>query len=52
MSIDYTFTKVQDIHNLSLLQEIKSFFFHNIGGIYELSKVCSIYKRGSRSDLI
>ena len=51
MSIDYTFTKVQDIHNLSLLQEIKS-FFNNIGGIYKLSKIYSIYKRGSRSDLI
>jgi hypothetical protein len=51
LSMGYSFTIVQDIHNLSLLQEIKS-YFNNVGGIYELSKVCNIYKVGSRSDLI
>ena len=51
LSLGYTFTIVQDIHNLSLLQEIKS-YFNNVGDIYEVNKVCNIYKTGSRSDLV
>lgn len=51
VSIGFSFTIVQDIENLSLLNEIKS-YFNNKGGIYELSKQCSIYKSGSKSDLI
>ena len=51
LSMGYSFTIVQDIHNLSLLQEIKS-YFDGVGGIYEISKVCKIFKVGSKSDLI
>lgn len=50
VSIGFSFTIVQDIENLSLLNEIKS-YFNNKGGIYELSKQC-IYKSASKSDLI
>lgn len=51
VSIGFSFTIVQDIHNLSLLNEIKS-YFNNVGGVYELSKQSNIYKSGSKSDLI
>lgn len=45
------YTIVQDVHNLSLLDEIKS-YFNNLGGIYKLNEKCSIYKVGSVSELI
>lgn len=51
LSMGYTFTIVQDIHNFSLLQEIKS-YFNDVGNIYDLTNNCQIYKVGSRSDLI
>lgn len=51
LSMRFAFTIIQDVHNLSLLEEIKS-YFDNKGTIYELSKNCSIYKVGSRSELI
>lgn len=51
LSIGFSFTIVQDVENLSLLYEINS-YFNNKGGIYKLSKLCNIYKSGSKSDLI
>jgi hypothetical protein len=51
LSMRFAFTIIQDVHSLSLLDEIKS-YFGNTGFIYELSNNCSIYKVGSRSDLI
>jgi len=51
LSMRFAFTIIQDVHSLSLLNEIKS-YFDNKGAIYELSKNCSIYKVGSLSDLI
>lgn len=51
LSMGYSFTIVQDSDNLLLLEEIKS-YFSNVGGIYEISKLCNIYKAGSKSDLI
>lgn len=47
----FSFTIVQDVHNVSLLNEIKSYFYDK-GAVYSLSKECSIYKTGSKSDLI
>lgn len=44
------YTVVQDVHNLSLLNEIKS-YFNNVGGIYKFNEKCSIYKAGSVSEL-
>ena len=51
LSVKFTFSIVQDVHSLSLLNEIKS-YFNNVGEIYELSSKCSIYKVGSKFDLI
>lgn len=51
LSIGFGFTIVQDSHNLSLLNEIKS-YFNDRGGIYKINENCSIYKVGSKSDLI
>jgi len=51
LKIGFSFTIVQDSHNLSLLNEIKS-YFNDTGGVYEISKNCSIYKVGSKSNLI
>ncbi len=51
LSMRFAFTIIQDVHSLSLLDEIKS-YFNNTGTIYELNKNCSIYKVGSRSELI
>nr|QBM09684.1 hypothetical protein [Dactylella sp.] len=48
--VGYSFTIVQDKHNLSLLNEVKS-FFNETGGIYEINDNCSIYKAGSKSIL-
>jgi len=47
----FSFTIAQDIHNLSLLNEIKS-YFNDRGEVFELSKQCNIYKSGKKSDLI
>lgn len=41
--VGYSFTIVQDKHNLSLLKEIKS-FFNETGGIYEINDNCNLYK--------
>lgn len=43
LSIGFSFTIVQDKHNLSLLNEIKS-YFNDKGGVYNISKECNIYK--------
>lgn len=51
VSVRFSFTIVQDRHNLSLLNEIKS-YFNEKGGIYYISKECNIYKLGSKSDFI
>jgi hypothetical protein len=51
LSMRFAFTIVQDVHSLSLLEEIKS-YFNNAGTIYELSNNCSIYKVGSKAELI
>jgi len=51
LSVRFGFTIVQDSHNLELLNEIKS-YFNDTGGIYVINKNCSIYKVGSKSDLI
>lgn len=51
LSMRFAFTIVQDAHSLSLLDEIKS-YFNNVGTIYELSNNCSIYKVGSKAELI
>lgn len=51
LNIGVGFTIVQDSHNISLLKEIKS-YFNDKGNIYEISKNCSIYKTGSKPDLI
>jgi hypothetical protein len=51
ISVNMSYTIVQDVHNLSLLDELKR-YFNNIGNIYKLSNNCSIYKVGSRSDLM
>ena len=51
LSVGFSFTIVQDSHNISLLNEIKS-YFNDIGGIYEINKNCSVYKAGSKSALI
>lgn len=51
LSMRFAFTIVQDVHSLSLLDEIKS-YFNNVGTIYELSNNCSIYKVGSKAELI
>jgi len=48
--LGYSFTIVQDKYNLSLLNEIKS-FFNETGGIYEIASNCSLYKTGSKSAL-
>lgn len=45
-----SFTIVQDKHNLSLLNEVKS-FFNNAGGIHEIASNCSVYKVSSKSAL-
>lgn len=45
----FNFTIIQDIHNLQLLEEIRSYF--GVGHIYTLNKNCSIFKTGSVSDL-
>lgn len=50
LSMRFAFTIVQDVHSLSLLDEIKSYF--NVGTVYKLSDNCSIYKVGSKSELI
>jgi hypothetical protein len=50
LSVGFSFTIVQDRHNVSLLNEIKS-YFNDKGGVYSISKECNIYKAGSRSDL-
>ena len=44
------YTIVQDVHNLSLLNEIMS-YFSNVGGIYKLNDKFSIYKVGSITEL-
>jgi len=49
-SIGFSFTIVQDFHNLSLLDEIKS-YFGDRGGVYKISDQCNIYKAGSKLDL-
>lgn len=49
-SIGFSFTIVQDVHNLSLLDEIKS-YFGDRGGVYKISDQCNIYKAGSKLDL-
>jgi hypothetical protein len=51
ISVNISFTIVQDVHNISLLDELKM-YFNNKGNIYKLSNNCSIYKVGSRSDLM
>jgi len=51
LSVGISFTIVQDVHNLSLLNEIKS-YFNGLGGIYKINTNCSIYKVGSKSALI
>lgn len=48
--IGCSFTVVQDKHNLSLLNEVKS-FFNNAGGIHEIGSNCSLYKVSSKSAL-
>jgi len=48
--VGFSFTIVQDSHNLELLNEIKS-YFNGVGGVYEISKNCNIYKVGSKSAL-
>jgi hypothetical protein len=45
------FTIVQDLHNISLLDELKK-YFNDKGYIHKLSNNCSIYSSGSKSDLI
>ena len=50
-NMGFSFTIAQDIHNLSLLNEIKS-YFNDRGEVLELSKQCNIYKSGKKSDLI
>lgn len=49
--IGMNFTIVQDVHNLSLLDEIKA-YFNGKGGVYTISDRCSIYKAGSKLDLM
>jgi LAGLIDADG endonuclease len=51
ISVRPKFTIVQDLHNISLLDEIKS-YFNNTGFIHKLSNNCSIFNAGSKSDLI
>jgi len=51
LSVGFSFTIVQDSHNLSLLNEIKS-YFNERGGVYKINNNCNIYKAGSKSDLI
>lgn len=51
LSVGFSFTIVQDSHNTSLLNEIKS-YFNDTGDIYEINKNCSIYKVGSKAALI
>lgn len=51
LSMRFAFTIIQDVHSLSLLDEIRS-YFNNVGTIYKLNDNCSIYKVGSRSELI
>lgn len=51
LSVGFSFTIVQDVHNLSLLDEIKS-YFNDKGGVYKINDNCSIYKSGSKPDLI
>jgi hypothetical protein len=51
LSVGFSFTIVQDRHNISLLNEIKS-YFNDKGGVYNISKECNIYKVGSKSDLM
>jgi hypothetical protein len=51
LSVGFTFTIVQDRHNISLLNEVKS-YFNDKGGIYNIRKECNIYKSGSKSDLM
>jgi hypothetical protein len=50
MEVGFTFTIVQDRHNVSLLNEIKA-YFNDKGGVYNIGKECNIYKVGSKSDL-
>ena len=51
LSVGFSFTIVQDSQNLSLLNEIKS-YFNERGGVYKINNNCNIYKVGSKSDLI
>lgn len=51
LSLGFSYTIVQDVHNISLLHEIKS-YFNNKGGVYKINDNCSIYKSGSKPDLI
>ena len=51
LSVGFSFTIVQDVHNLSLLDAIKS-YFNDKGGVYKINDNCSIYKSGSKPDLI
>ena len=50
-SIGCSFTIVQDIHNLSLLEEIKK-YFNNVGSILNISNNCVLYKVSSKIDLL
>lgn len=51
LSMRFAFTIIQDVHNISLLNEIKS-YLNNTGTIYKLNDKCSIYKVGSKSELV
>lgn len=51
ISVRPKFTIVQDSHNISLLNEVKT-YFNDIGFIHKLSNNCSIYNSGSKPDLI
>lgn len=51
ISVRPNFTIVQDLHNISLLDEIKSYFADK-GFIHKLSNNCSIFNVGSKSDLM
>lgn len=46
-----SFNIIQDIHNSSLLDELKE-YFNNKGYIYKLGDNYSVYKSGSRSELL
>ena len=51
ITVKPNFTIVQDLHNISLLDELK-IYFNDKGYIHKLSNNCSIYSTGSKSDLI